>query len=153
MQESIRSRITSLEQEKSRIVLTSLFRIFSLKVSIRNVKILQKLFNKQGKSLLSLLIDFLMPNRSNYWGKLRQIKKDLDFIMRIEWSLSWMLFQEMLTVYLDLSKTLILKIFWKAFIELELKYWLILYKPKKIFLMNSKRMKTIKQVLQLILHS
>jgi hypothetical protein len=66
MQESIRSRITSLEQEKSRIVLTSLFRISLLKASIQNVKVLLKRFNKQDKSLLSLLIDFLIPNRSNY---------------------------------------------------------------------------------------
>ena len=66
MQESIRSRITSLEQEKSRIVMTSLFRISLLKVSIQSVKILQKLFNKQGKSLLSLLIGFLILNKRNY---------------------------------------------------------------------------------------
>lgn len=66
MQESIRSRITSLEQEKSRIVMTSLFRISLLKVSIQSVKILQKLSNKQGKSLLSLLIGFLILNKRNY---------------------------------------------------------------------------------------
>ena len=69
MQESIRSRITSLEQEKSRIVMTSLFRISLLKVSIQSVKILQKLSNKQGKSLLSLLIGFLILNKRNYWEK------------------------------------------------------------------------------------
>jgi hypothetical protein len=56
--------------------------------------------------------------------------------MKIEWSLSWMLFQEMLIVYLDLFKTSIPKIFWKAFIGLEPKYWLILYKLKKISLIN-----------------
>ena len=66
MQESIRSRITSLEQEKSRIVMTSLFRISLLKVSIQSGKILQKQFNKQGKSLLSLLIGFLILNKRNY---------------------------------------------------------------------------------------
>ena len=66
MQESIRSRITSLEQEKSRIVMTSLFRISLLKVSIQRGKILQKQFNKQGKSLLSLLIGFLILNKRNY---------------------------------------------------------------------------------------
>lgn len=64
-----------------------------------------------------------------------------------------MLFQEMLIVYLDLFKTSIPKIFWKAFIGLEPKYWLILYKLKKISLINYKRMKTMKLMLPSILHS
>jgi hypothetical protein len=64
-----------------------------------------------------------------------------------------MLFREMLIVYLDLCKTLTLKTFWKVFIELGPKFWLIQYKLKKISLMSLKRMKTIRQILRSILHS